>query len=118
MRPSASSPRPPDLPSGNPGGSRVTRTEESGSTRRESLRSRARGSHMSAEETALLIVEDDPNALLLLKRAFRKVGLQAPLHEVMDGDEAVAYLSGKGSYADRRLHPMPCMILLNLKLPK
>ena len=71
-----------------------------------------------SEEAALLVVEDDPDALLLLKRAFRKVALEAPIHVVMDGDAAVKYLAGEGLYADRRAYPLPCIILLNLKLPK
>ena len=73
---------------------------------------------MSMEEAALLIVEDDGDALLLLRRAFRKVGLETPVQEVVDGEAAVAYLAGEGIYADRQAHPLPCMILLNLKLPK
>jgi|SRR6185295_2171270 len=70
------------------------------------------------EEAALLVVEDDPDALLLLKRAFRKVGLEAPLHVVTDGEAAVAYLAGEGPFGDRQAYPLPCIILLNLKLPK
>ena len=73
---------------------------------------------MSLEEPSLLIVEDDPDALLLLRRAFRKVGLHASLHVVTDGEEAVAYLAGEGIFADRRANPLPCIILLDLKLPK
>jgi CheY-like chemotaxis protein len=69
-------------------------------------------------EAGLLIVEDDPDALFLLNRAFMKVGLSVPVRVVMDGEDAVAYLSGRGTYADRINHPLPCMVLLNLKLPK
>ncbi|RPH36155.1 MAG: response regulator [Planctomycetota bacterium] len=69
-------------------------------------------------EAGLLIVEDDPDALFLLKRAFTKVGLSVPVRVVMDGEDAVAYLSGRGAYADRTRHPLPCLVLLNLKLPK
>ena len=69
-------------------------------------------------EAGLLIVEDDPDALFLLKRAFLKVGLSAPIHVAVDGEDAVAYLSGRGSYADRARHPLPCLVLLNLQLPK
>jgi CheY-like chemotaxis protein len=69
-------------------------------------------------EAGLLIVEDDPDALFLLKRAFMKVGLSVPVRVVMDGEDAVAYLSGQGAYADRTSHPLPCLVLLNLKLPK
>lgn len=73
---------------------------------------------MSHEEAALLIVEDDPDALFLLKRALAKAGLNTPVRVAVDGDEALAYLSGRGIFADRSSHPLPCLILLNLKLPK
>ena len=37
---------------------------------------------------------------------------------VRDGDQAVAYLEGKGDYADRKQHPLPVVVLLDLKLPR
>jgi CheY-like chemotaxis protein len=36
---------------------------------------------------------------------------------VEDGQEAVEYLGGAGKYADRGQFPMPCLVLLDLKLP-
>lgn len=73
---------------------------------------------MPQEQSALLIVEDDPDALFLLKRALIKAGMESPVRVAVDGEEAVAYLSGRGIFADRTSHPLPCLILLNLKLPK
>jgi CheY-like chemotaxis protein len=69
-------------------------------------------------EAGLLIVEDDQDALFLLKRAFIKVGLSVPVHVAVDGEDAVAYLEGRGTYANRASHPLPCLVLLDLKLPK
>jgi len=66
----------------------------------------------------ILIVEDNPDDQLLLRRAFAKAHLANPLHLVGDGDAAVAYLSGEGAYADRAAHPLPALILLDIKLPK
>lgn len=66
----------------------------------------------------ILLVEDNPDDVLLMRRAFRKCNLANPVHVVTDGDEAVAYLSGGAGYADRRRHPMPVLVLLDLKLPK
>ena len=73
---------------------------------------------MSHEDAALLIVEDDPDALFLLKRALIKTGLDTPVRVAMDGEEAVSYLAGQGIFADRTSHPLPCLILLDLKLPR
>ena len=66
----------------------------------------------------VLLVEDDLNDVLFLKRAFKKAGLPYGLQAVSDGREALHYLSGAGSYADREKHPIPSHILLDLKLPE
>ena len=67
----------------------------------------------------ILLVEDDPNDILLTQRAFRKANLtHASLQVVTDGDTAVAYLSGAGEYSDRDRYPLPVVILLDLKLPR
>jgi CheY-like chemotaxis protein len=66
----------------------------------------------------ILLVEDNPDDVLLTQRAVRKAGLQVSLCVVNDGDEAVAYLEGTGQYHDRRTWPHPSVILLDLKLPK
>ena len=66
----------------------------------------------------VLYVEDDDNDVLFMRRAWKKVDVQNPLKVVNDGAEAIAYLSGEGQYADRVEHPMPCLVLLDLKMPK
>jgi CheY-like chemotaxis protein len=66
----------------------------------------------------ILVVEDDPNDLLLIQRAFGKVRILNPLQSVGNGDDAVAYLAGEGPYADREQHPFPVLVLLDLKLPR
>jgi CheY-like chemotaxis protein len=66
----------------------------------------------------ILQVEDDLNDLILLKHALRKVGVEWHLGVATDGKQAVNYLQGNGAYADREKHPMPDLILLDLKLPR
>lgn len=66
----------------------------------------------------MLLVEDDPNDVLLLQRAFRKAKANTPLYVVSDGQAAVDYLAGRGAYADRATHPLPSLVLLDLKLPR
>ncbi|OGG43811.1 MAG: two-component system response regulator [Candidatus Handelsmanbacteria bacterium RIFCSPLOWO2_12_FULL_64_10] len=73
---------------------------------------------MNIPHSPVLLVEDDPNDVLLIQRAFRKANLVNPLHVVGDGEEAIAYLSGQGVYAERERHPLPILILLDLKLPR
>ena len=66
----------------------------------------------------ILLVEDDPDDVFFLQRAFAKVGRADDLRVVRDGEEAVAYLSGEGAFADRKFFPPPSLILLDLKLPR
>lgn len=73
---------------------------------------------MGLRESNILLVEDDSNDILFIKRAFRRSKMENPLQIVRDGDEAVAYLSGKGDFQDRNIYPLPSMILLDLKLPR
>ncbi|HVV00243.1 MAG TPA: response regulator, partial [Verrucomicrobiae bacterium] len=40
------------------------------------------------------------------------------LHFVRDGQEAIDYLLGEADYSDRASHPMPDLLLLDLKMPR
>lgn len=73
---------------------------------------------MTFAGTSVLLVEDNPNDVFLVQRAFRKANIAAPLHVVTDGDAAVQYLAGEEEYHDRTQHPLPILILLDLKLPR
>jgi len=39
------------------------------------------------------------------------------VHLVHSGEEAIAYLAGKGEFSDRGAHPFPFVVLLDLKMP-
>ena len=67
--------------------------------------------------TTILQVEDDPNDVFLLEYAMRKVGVLHPIQVASDGQQAIDYLGGAGRYADRKSYPLPCLVLLDLKLP-
>jgi len=68
--------------------------------------------------TTVLLVEDDANDVYFMKRAAREAGMLDSLQVVQDGQEAMDYLDGLGEYADRQRFPMPCLVLLDLKLPR
>lgn len=70
------------------------------------------------EQSTILLAEDDENDILLMQRAFARAHLANPLQVVRDGEEAFSYLKGIGRYADRSKYPLPCMLLLDLKMPK
>lgn len=64
-----------------------------------------------------MLVEDDANDSLLVRRAFEKAGVQNPIQVVSNGDTALSYLEGIGEYQNRVKFPLPIFILLDLKLP-
>ena len=66
----------------------------------------------------ILLVDDSENDLLLMRAAFALAQCRIPLHEVRDGEEAIAYLSGEGRYGDRSKFPLPTVMLLDLNMPK
>lgn len=66
----------------------------------------------------ILHVDDDSNDIMLLQHACLKAGLDLDLHIANDGDEAIAYLTGQGRFQDREQFPLPCLILLDLKMPR
>lgn len=67
---------------------------------------------------AILVADDSAEDAFILKRAFEKAGLEVPLMFVKDGQELINYLSGQDAFADRQSHPMPRLLLLDLKMPK
>ena len=64
----------------------------------------------------ILLVEDDPDDVLLVKLALDMTSATIALRVVNDGDAAVAYLRGIGR--DGAHSPLPRLILLDLKLPR
>lgn len=73
---------------------------------------------MVLSDFTILMVEDDPNDILLTQRAFMQASLVNPLRVVRDGEAALQYLGGQGAFADRTRHPLPSLVLLDLELPK
>ena len=73
---------------------------------------------MSGPLPLVLCAEDEESDGLILRRTFRKEGIANPLVIVRDGQEAIDYLGGTPPYHDRRAHPLPALILLDLKMPR
>ena len=65
----------------------------------------------------VLYADDDENDQFLMERAFEVLGLDQPLMLVSDGKLAVDYLAGREPYANRSLHPIPTLVLLDLSMP-
>lgn len=65
----------------------------------------------------ILLVEDNPDDVFFMQRACKAASLENPVHVAEDGRQAIEYLSGEGKFEDRNTYPLPCLILLDLKLP-
>lgn len=65
----------------------------------------------------ILLVEDNEDDAFLMKRSLKTAGVQQTVHVAGDGQQAVDYLAGLGSFADREKFPLPSVVFLDLKLP-
>jgi CheY-like chemotaxis protein len=65
---------------------------------------------------SVLFVDDDLEWVELLRTAFERAGIPNPVQGVKDGPEAINYLRGEGPYANRAAHPLPELVLLDLRL--
>ena len=73
---------------------------------------------MTTQPFTILHVEDDPNDVLLVNRAIQKSNAAMIVRSVTDGDQALAYLAGRESFADKQEYPLPHLVLLDLKMPR
>ncbi|CAN0394613.1 unnamed protein product [Phaeothamnion confervicola] len=65
----------------------------------------------------ILLVEDTRMDIELTLDAFRERRLNNKVHVAPGGQQALDYLFGRGEFADREAHPLPDLILLDLKMP-
>ncbi len=72
------------------------------------------------EHKCVLLVEDNPDDVTLMLRAFQRANMVNEDEVVVarDGVEALEYLSATGAYAGRDANLLPTVVLLDLKLPK
>src|SRR5260370_11588607 len=74
---------------------------------------------MAATKHAVLIADDYESDRFFLKRA---IADHAPhlevVGEVANGEQVIAYLEGSGAYADRTKHPLPELLILDMRMPR
>jgi len=67
----------------------------------------------------ILVAEDDLTDIEFMKRSIpRRNGFPVDLHIARDGADAIGYLLGEGEFADRKQHPFPDLLVLDLKMPR
>jgi len=74
---------------------------------------------MSREPYAVVIADDSEVDRFFLKRAIKDgaPGLRV-VSELETGDEVMAYLAGEGRFANRQEHPLPDLLLLDMRMPR
>ena len=65
----------------------------------------------------VLLADDNPNDVLLVRRAFSENQTPNTVHVVGNGEEAIQYLAGEGPFKDRGMYGFPALFLLDLKMP-
>jgi CheY-like chemotaxis protein len=68
-----------------------------------------------AELASILLVEDDPGDVVLIRDALAEHKVGNSLSVVSDGVEAMEFIRGEGAYEDR---VRPDLVLLDLNLPR
>jgi len=66
----------------------------------------------------ILLIEDDSNDVFLIRRAFGRIDVKLSLRVLEDGEAAIAHLNQLIAEENREEHPLPLLILLDLKLPR
>ena len=67
-------------------------------------------------QVRVLVAEDNEDHRFLTMRALREVkGVNIDVDGVRNGEEAIAYVTQQGQYADK---PLPHIIFLDLRMPK
>ena len=65
----------------------------------------------------ILLVEDNTDDVVFMKRALLHSGIRQQMSVVSDGETAMDWLGGAGEYADRSRFPLPSLVFLDLKMP-
>jgi CheY-like chemotaxis protein len=73
--------------------------------------------NISLEMNSVLILEDEEEDALLLKRALTNARVENPVHRVANGPHAIAFLRGVFPFYDRKAFPLPAIMFVDLKLP-
>ena len=70
------------------------------------------------DDKIILLIEDNPDDEALTLRALKKNNIQNEVVVARDGEEALNYLFGDAGAGSGKKHPLPMVVLLDLKLPK
>jgi hypothetical protein len=71
----------------------------------------------ATQAAPILIAENNDGFGVNLSKALRHARLNHALLRLPNAASAELYLNGTGDYSDRKKHPLPCLMLLDVTLP-
>lgn len=66
----------------------------------------------------ILVIEDEPEHRIITRLVLERRLAEVNIMEVEDGLQAIEYMHGHGQYRNRNQHPLPDIILLDIRMPK
>ncbi len=69
-------------------------------------------------DRTILLVEDNPDDIMLTQRALKKSNILNEVVVAQDGIEALEYLRCQGDFANRKDYLLPDVVLLDLSMPR
>ena len=70
------------------------------------------------EPNVILVAEDEADDRYLIQRAFAACSSDNRVVFVADGEEVISYLSGLPPFNDPEACPTPCMLIVDVKMPR
>jgi len=72
---------------------------------------------MAAEEQVFLLVDDDDDFVAVAQHCMEQLALDHRLARVAGGGEALDYLFRRNDFTDGERHPLPRLVLLDIRMP-
>jgi CheY-like chemotaxis protein len=73
---------------------------------------------MKESDHLVLIAEDDPHDLQLVKRAFEACNFNCIIDHVRDGQDAMDYLERRNKLVNGKEHKVPDLLITDLEMPR
>jgi two-component system response regulator len=71
---------------------------------------------MRTQHPPILLAEDNEDDIELIRAVWKRCHIPNPLVITYDGYQAIDYLGAQPPYTDRQKHPLPCLLLLDIKM--
>jgi len=69
------------------------------------------------QEFTVVVADDSADDVLVFERALRECQHWQLIQAITNGQELMRYFSGAGKYADRSKHPLPDVLVLDVRMP-